>query len=359
MFISLEIENFRCFRRLSLKNLKRINLFAGMNNVGKTALLEAIFLHIGPNNPELTLRVNAFRGIEHIGLDAEQAWGWLFYGKDLSAPIKLASIDADGIERRLQIAVHQEPNVSLTSTKESNKEEGIIKASLPVSTRLGYVSLILDYSDSMGRREISKGLLIPNGLRFERSELNIPLIPGIFLSTRFWTAREDAERFSRLTELGLEAQILPTLRLLEPRLRHLALLFTGGMPIIHGDIGMSRLVPINMMGEGVTRLLSLLLTVFTTEGGCVLVDEIENGLHYSVMQAVWKALMDAARRTNIQIFATTHSRECILAAHAGFTESGDNDFTLQRLERLNEDIVATGYDQEMLATANEFALEVR
>jgi hypothetical protein len=355
MFTSLLIENFRGFRRLSLESLKRVNLFSGMNNAGKTALLEAIFLHLGCNNPELALRVNTFRGMERFGLEAEQVWGWLFYEKNLRSAITLNSIAVDAIERRLKITVQQEPG-ALTP---SSREEEILKTYAPVSTQMGFPSLVLEYSDSTGVQSVSKGILMPSSLRFEPSDVAIKSIPGVFLASRLLTLREDAERFSKLTELGLEGEILPTLRLLEPRLKRLVLLVSGGAPIIHGDIGIGRLIPVNMMGEGLARLLSLLLTVYTTNNGCVLIDEIENGLHYSVMQRVWKALIGAAETADTQIFSTTHSRECIMAAHRAIGQFDQYDFNLQRLERIDGDVAVIGYDREMLDTADEFAMEVR
>lgn len=355
MFTSLLIENFRGFRQLSLESLKRVNLFAGMNNVGKTALLEAIFLHLGPNNPELALRVNTFRGMERFGLETEQVWGWLFYEKNLRSAITINSTAVDAIRRRLKITVQQEPS-TLTP---SSREEETLKTHAPTSTQMGFPSLVLEYLDSTGVQSASKSILTPGSLRFEPSDVVIKPIPGVFLASRLLTLREDAERFSKLTELGLESEILPTLSLLESRLKRLALLVSGGAPIIHGDIGIGRLVPVNMMGEGLTRLLSLLLTIYTTQNGCVLIDEIENGLHYSVMQKVWKALMEAAEKTDTQIFATTHSRECIIAAHRASEQFAQYDFNLQRLERMDGVIAVIDYDREMLNTADEFAMEVR
>ena len=69
MYKSFNITNFKCFRKISLDYLRRVNLIAGMNNVGKTALLEALFLHCGAYKPELILTVNAFRGIEKIQVE--------------------------------------------------------------------------------------------------------------------------------------------------------------------------------------------------------------------------------------------------------------------------------------------------
>jgi AAA15 family ATPase/GTPase len=63
MYTSFEITNFRCFDHLKLDNLARVNLIAGKNNVGKTALLEALFVHCGAYNPELAVRLNSFHRI--------------------------------------------------------------------------------------------------------------------------------------------------------------------------------------------------------------------------------------------------------------------------------------------------------
>src|SRR5262245_29289281 len=69
------LQNFRCFENIVLSGLGRVNLIAGKNNVGKTAFLEAVFLHSGPTNPELPLSLSMFRGIERVPADPEDMWG--------------------------------------------------------------------------------------------------------------------------------------------------------------------------------------------------------------------------------------------------------------------------------------------
>jgi AAA15 family ATPase/GTPase len=63
MYTSFEAKNFRGFEDLAISELGRVNLIAGVNNIGKTALLEALFIHCGAYNPVLALNVNALRGI--------------------------------------------------------------------------------------------------------------------------------------------------------------------------------------------------------------------------------------------------------------------------------------------------------
>lgn len=107
------------------------------------------------------------------------------------------------------------------------------------------------------------------------------------------------------------------------------------------------------------RLATLVLHIGNAPDGVVLVDEIENGLHHSILPKVWRAIGEVAREFNTQVFATTHSRECIVAAHRAFTESEVYDFRLHRLERLKETIRAVTYDREALEAAIETGLEVR
>ena len=55
MLRKFSVRNFRCLRELDIEPLARVNLIVGENNVGKTALLEALFLSLNPGNPEAPL----------------------------------------------------------------------------------------------------------------------------------------------------------------------------------------------------------------------------------------------------------------------------------------------------------------
>ncbi len=107
------------------------------------------------------------------------------------------------------------------------------------------------------------------------------------------------------------------------------------------------------------QLADLLLTIREAKQGVVLVDEFENGLHHSVLKKVWAAVAETARECGTQIFAVTHSYECVTAAHRAFEESGTYDFGLHRLERIKGKIKAITYRQETLGAALEMRLEIR
>ena len=189
------------------------------------------------------------------------------------------------------------------------------------------------------------------------SDLTIPV--GVLLGRHTRKPEDDAKLFSELQAVGRHQEIVDTLRILEPRLTQLSVLVLGSIPMIYGDIGLGQLVPLPQMGEGLTRILSLALEIGKSRHGVMLVDEIEHGLHHSVMVKVWQAIIETAHKNDAQVIATTHSWKCIQAAHAAFATAGPEDFRLHRLERIKGEVQAITYDQESLETSVEMNLEVR
>jgi AAA15 family ATPase/GTPase len=92
--------------------------------------------------------------------------------------------------------------------------------------------------------------------------------------------------------------LIKIVKIIEPRLISLSSIAQLNYSLIHGDIGLSRKIPIPYMGEGISKLLSYILAIMTTQNGIVLIDEIENGLHYSVLPDIWKAMLIAAKSSN-------------------------------------------------------------
>ena len=111
------------------------------------------------------------------------------------------------------------------------------------------------------------------------------------------------------------------------------------------------------MGDGMSRILSLALAIASVPGGIVLVDEIENGIHHSVMEEVWKAVGAFARSYDVQLFATTHSYECIGAAYRAFDEDKEDELRLFRIQRNRDGKYQTvKFNRERIGNAFEFRL---
>ncbi|MBI3948455.1 MAG: AAA family ATPase [Armatimonadetes bacterium] len=362
MLKSFTARNFRCFRDLTVEPLARVNLIAGKNNAGKTALLEAIFLHLGPSNPQLPLVINALRGVHQVSADPDRIWGALFRGKETDASVELSSTDVVGVVRTLRLRLTESETVRAVPASEttvpSNGGALQTQGAGPATTALGARDLLLEYEDTAGGKGTSRAFVAANEVKLQQARLG-PLPVAIFRSTRDPSAHDEIDMFSRLEERGEVGAILGALRLLEPRLQRLSVLVSAGVPMVWGDVGMGRLLPLAFMGEGMMRLLATLLTIARAAGGAVLVDEIENGIHYSVMQDVWRAIGEAARRNDTQVFATTHSYECIAAAHEAFGDSEPYDLRVHRLERVDDEIRSVTLDQEMLEGVLASGWEVR
>lgn len=163
---------------------------------------------------------------------------------------------------------------------------------------------------------------------------------------------------NRLMLTPSEEILLDSLRILEPRVRRISpdtstqhFIERGGVKVLLE--GESQPQNITSMGEGTWRILGIILSLIRSENGCLLIDEIDTGLHYSTLKKVWEVIFKTAEALNVQVFATTHSSDCWRAFAEAMTE--DQDASLQRIEGEH----AVAYPPEVLKSADEWGLEVR
>lgn len=122
-------------------------------------------------------------------------------------------------------------------------------------------------------------------------------------------------------------------------------------------------IPLNSLGDGITHLFHIILSLVNARGGFLLIDEFENGIHYSVQPKVWSLIFELAEKLDVQIFATTHSWDCI-SAFQKVTQQYETESMLFHLGRSivksdEGNIVATEYDKEELQLVAQTDLEVR
>jgi ABC-type microcin C transport system duplicated ATPase subunit YejF len=119
-----------------------------------------------------------------------------------------------------------------------------------------------------------------------------------------------------------------------------------------------RPVPLKSLGDGVTRLFAAALALANSRDGFLIVDEAENGIHYSVQRDFWRLIMRAAHQHNVQVLATTHSSDCVRGfARAAAEINAEGVYV--RLERDGDQVRAVGYTEEELETVAEQGIEVR
>jgi AAA15 family ATPase/GTPase len=119
-------------------------------------------------------------------------------------------------------------------------------------------------------------------------------------------------------------------------------------------------VPLGSMGDGMYRIFALTLSLVSSENGVLLVDEIDTGLHYKALTKMWRLVIETAKKLNVQVFATTHSWDCLASFQAVLTEEKEETIgSVFRLERTNDRIGYVAYTGEELAVAVDHDIEVR
>ena len=112
------------------------------------------------------------------------------------------------------------------------------------------------------------------------------------------------------------------------------------------------------MGHGFYRAGKLATAVTSAAGGIALIDEFDDGLHYSVLEDVWRAVIDMAIRHSVQVFATTHSWECLEAAVKG-SDGHEGILSFYRLDRHKGEIEVVAGEDDRLRSAIRVGFEIR
>lgn len=358
MIKQCKVKNFKSLQDCEMANFKRITLLGGKNNTGKTALMEALFLFVDRLNPECFIRLHAWRGVQTIKMNSSELFGPIFYNYDTSRKIEIEITDhKNAIE-----------NLTIETTKDNSKKISLNEIdlnNLDATTRAMNTEVLkmrTKFSGSKTRKqELITHTLEGNNLNVQADDVK----PNEIKTAVFLVAKPpqgdngNALRYGDLVKENEESEILEFLKFIEPRLKSITTIqVQENLTMLYGDIGLKKKIPLNYMGDGITRILSILLAIVSTKDGIVFVDEIENGIHHSVMSDVWNMVNKASQKFNCQVIATTHSYECLSSLVVG-TEATQNDISYVRLERKVDKIISKEYDYEMLQTAIEQGWEVR
>lgn len=352
MISELAIIGYKALEDLRLDNLKRVTLIGGKNNVGKSSVLEAIFVAFNWGNPEALTTHLRWRGVDAFQVDS-QAWAASFTDfKDLARfEVRMKNYEGgrDAFVAQVQqggAPVHsQQSTVGGVNTAIPNTES--LRVSFTRSSKT-----IFDATVHM------TGALPPYSFRNFRATEKPPQTHFSLARSRS-NALDDAMRYGALDRENNVDELISALQIIEPRLKSLSVIPVGPHPILHASVdGINRKVPVNLLGDGVNRLLSLLLHISGVKGGYVLVDEVENGFHHSTLEDVWRVLYDAAKTWNCQLFATTHSYEC-LAAYSGALEPlAPNDYSYVRMQRTESEVIGDGAVKSHKITATQYPSDV-
>lgn len=352
MIDSLEIKNFRCFESVKVTGLSRVNVLVGRNAVGKTALLESLFITSGAS-PELVFRVKGWRGLPRFEISNERAayqalWKDLFFTFDETRNIRIV-LGKGGTEvRGLEISYASPQGVLLPPTG--------LASSLDV---IPIIPIVFRWRTASGQEAVAEPKFTKDGFKVAAAPETLPLPAVFFSSANLPSPEESAGWFSQLSIQGSDRELVDSVREVFTFVEDLSIQVAAGAPAIYATLRhLSEKVPINLVSSGLTKLLAIVLAIIQKKGGLLCVDEIENGFHHEALVAVWKLISRFAEKYDTQIFASTHSAECLEAATKGISEP-KSLLALLKLERTNGRSTVKRFSGEALRSAMVEAVEVR
>jgi predicted ATPase len=318
VYSSFSIRNFRGLTDLSLPEFGRVNLISGPNDVGKTAVLEALFLHAsGPLAAQLAIQVlrpaRAQSALE-FSASAESPWNGFFRQFDPTNVITLQGTN-DGVNYRLSLS--QPSTEQPFGIGKGESAQQVWSSQLQIEEQRDsrapqtYTSTFTVQTGSLpgvsGQQAIVQSNIEPHASR--------PFVPARLLPTNRAFGTDLGAGYSTLRQRGRSGDLLNALQAVDPRIRSLELLLSDARPTLHAVLRDDTLIPFPLMGDGISSVAALVVGMIDVRGGLLIVDEFENGLHYSVLKDLWFQVFTVARRLEVQVFAATHSHECVVAAH--------------------------------------------
>lgn len=330
-----------------MEGLGRINLLVGTNNCGKTSVLEAI--SIAAETGQLFPLWNAVAHRDELNRTdhmVEAEVEHLFHGREL-APGKSFSIRLTNAETVREVVV---------KVVERGEDEALDMLPLtPLSLQIEWHGV-----SSFARQIKLHGRGALRAESVSRSSLD-PVSLGTVQFIREHTLFQNwvSRLFSEVVLTPEEDMVLEALRSVEPSIERIAVSLDAHASTFVKLADSNKRIPLKSLGGGVSRMLGIALFLAKARGGILLVDEIDTGLHYSVMADMWRLVRDTAKRLDVQVFATTHSRDCYEAL-AEISRAGvdkDSEVSIQRIEKGKPKAVS--FSEREIVIVAEDDIEVR
>jgi hypothetical protein len=349
MIDSLQVENFRCYERLELHGLKRVNIVVGPNSSGKTALLEAVYLAAG-GHPEVVLKMRVWRGlgqslqVSNDRRSYESLWKDLFHRFDQKKIVSTSIVGSRENTRSARVYYESQESFTLPLATESL----VSSATIPIT---------FEWTDYAGEKYISRPQVTGQALNLQGA--GQPVRSAFFSVMSLMNPTESAAQFSDLSKENKEELVIKTLAQEFPYISDLSVESNAGNWLLYGTVAsMPEKLPLALISAGINRLVGIWLGISALAGGVILADEIENGIYYKMLPKVWSSLLRFSKQYETQLFVTTHSQECLNAIMPTLQDNA-NEFSILKTEKTEEGASVTVFAGDQLLGALEHGFEVR
>jgi hypothetical protein len=370
----LYLKNFRGVRHLEIDHLGHVNLFVGKNSDGKSTILEAIRILAAEDPARDVVEMLMSRGevsrdlsgLKSTDEGVRVAFESLFFDRPSVRPFSRHSLFVSGGLNLPSLKIELD-----WAKEEYDPEQDAVQLKLLESDSPEdpdqYRAVVRIIRDERLFRSIRLESRDVNSLvrRMRLYSHQREKMPNVYSVGP--TGLSNANLFQiwdtiALTEL--EHRVVAALRLISPEIEKVALVGNGearssARQFIVKTRGFTSPVPMASLGDGIQRMLGVVLAIVGAADGVALIDEIENGVHYSVMEKLWSVLFASAKELNVQVFVATHSLDCIRAFQKVSRSDEEMDGQLIRVERQRGEMKFVRFSEEELEIASDRDIEVR
>lgn len=370
MIDSLHVKNYRNLSDLSIKSLGKVNLITGKNNTGKSTLLEAIMLLVSKGDMRQILQILLERG-EHYRFDESlkstessiKALSSLFSNRKVSFnendKIIISSVfdleeilSSDDLITMNFVRYIDEEEEDITRKRiitDIEDEDTNIKIGFQVKSK--NQSRVYPLSDGIDR--------FVNRIGFKSNDY-VDLIK--YVKTKNIGKDTNSKLWDSVDLTDKEKFVIEAIKIIEPTTEGITfkeVYRNERMPFI--KLSDSNLIlPLQSMGDGINKILTIILALVNSENGYFLVDEFENGLHYSIQENLWRIIFSLSEKLNIQVFVTTHSEDTIVAFESIINNPNNKlEGKLIRLENKHGLIKQIEFNANDLKIATNNNIEIR
>ncbi len=325
LITEIEINHFKCFENFKTNGFKRVNLIVGKNNVGKTALMEACWIY--ERNNKSSHAIEAYENmVNTLSLIKEFRYFLNSGPHDLQAAFALLKKF-----NRLLIKSH---NQSVKLNIETNTNE------VKVSINDFEINTSLTHSHLFAQRLSDK---INFSTNFIASyQIDNDLMMSLYDLIKEYRKKDNLNQYINEFDPDiLEFEII----------KNLPKVFLASR---------QQFEDIAELGHGLKRYVAIISALLVCQNSCLFLDEIENGIYYTQLDRLWQIILTLAEELNCQVFATTHSKECLESFYKVSQKMAYKNISILKLTRLkNGQISSSVSDYELLENSLEQNHEVR
>jgi AAA15 family ATPase/GTPase len=356
MFKTITIKNYRALSNLQLSNLSRINILMGENNCGKSTFLESVFLLTGLSRLELLLRCNDIRDYSKI-----KDFSYFFHNLDTSKEIEINSYSDGNTNFNRELKIQKVASSQVTISPESIQSDAVssndgFSESVRFTAKVNNQNIEASYETQLKSVPGGEKPLVETGKVTKDKDYRESIFcQYVSPKNSFNTALEYAKK---IQEEKKEAEIIESLKMLDSRISNFSIIDED----IFIDVELNKRIPINFWGDGTRKFFSILVSLYKCQNSVLLIDEIDNGLHFSAMQNLWHSVQAMAQKYNVQLFITTHNIDSLNALKHSFekNESLENDFSFYKLiQKVDGSNLALRYSGKEVRNLLELENEIR